>query len=191
MHLLSTDLTEDSIEEIIKLNEGLVWKQINRFGLLGDPEAESIGFEALFHAINSFDINKKSKFSTYATVCIYNRLGSYVRSLNTLIRVNTISYDTPVNDTGSTHLDTFVSDFDVEDYVLDNEKVIVILNSVDACLNEMTNETQYNIISLWRKSGFKATHREIATTLDCSQSYVSGTISKFRKKLKSKLKEVY
>jgi RNA polymerase sporulation-specific sigma factor len=190
-HLLSKELTDDIIEEIIKLNEGLVWKQIAKFGLLDDPEAESIGFESLLRAINTFDAEKNSRFSTYATVCIYNSLGSYVRSLNTLIRTNTISYDAPVDDKGTTHLDTFESDFDIEDYVVGNEKVEVILDCVDACLNEMTNETQYNIVSMWRKSDYKITYREIATTLKCSQSYVSATINKFRKRLKRKLKEAY
>ena len=81
------------MNSLIKDNLGLVYKQIARLKLFDDPEAESIGYEALWTAAKTFDESKGYKFSTYAMCCIYNALGSYIRTLNKKSRIETISYD--------------------------------------------------------------------------------------------------
>lgn len=185
--LLLLDKTPNVVEALIKLNEGLIGKQLVKFGLLGDPEALSLGYEALYSAIMTFNTSKSTQFSTYATVCIYNRLGSYVRSLNTAIRKNTVSYDVHIDDNGTTHLDSFVSNLTADGKLLENDSIENILKCVDVCINEVTNETQRGILDLWRRSEFTATNKEIASKLKCSQSYVSQTLIKFRSNLKCKL----
>lgn len=185
--LLLLDKTPLVVEELIKLNDGLIGKQLKKFGLVGDPEAISLGYEALYTAIMTFNTSKSNAFSTYATVCIYNRLGSYVRSLNTSIRKNTVSYDELVDDKGTTHLDRFESTLTADGKLLESDGVQNINRCVDACIEEVTNETQRSILELWRESEFTATNREIASSLNCSQSYVSQTLNRFRSSLKRKL----
>lgn len=185
--LLLLDKTPLVVEELIKLNDGLIGKQLKKFGLVGDPEAISLGYEALYSAIMTFNTSKSNAFSTYATVCIYNKLGSYVRSLNTSIRKNTISYDELVDDKGTTHLDRFESTLTADGKLLESDGIQIINECVDACINEVTNETQKSILELWRESEYTATNREIAEKLNCSQSYVSQTLNRFRSSLKCKL----
>lgn len=185
--LLTMDKTPEVVEELIKLNEGLIWKQLKRFGLIGDPEAISLGYEALYTSIMTFDVNRSSKFSTYATVCIYNSLGSYVRSLNTAMNKNTISYDAPVDDEGTTYLDSFESTLTADGRLLEKAGVEEIMQCVESCIAEVNNKTQRSILEYWRKSMFKATHKEIASKFNCSQSYVSQTLNRFRRNLKNKL----
>lgn len=185
--LLLMDKSPEVVEELIKLNEGLIGKQLKKFGLIGDPEALSLGYEALYKAIMTFNTSRSTKFSTYATVCIYNSLGSYVRSLNTTINKNTISYDTPVNDEGTTYLDSFESTLTADGKLLEEAGVKEIMQCVELCIAEVNNKTQRSILEYWRKSKFKATQREIASKLNCSQSYVNQTLNRFRCNLKNKL----
>src|SRR5690606_35048934 len=185
--LLLMDKSPEVVEELIKLNERLIGKQLKKFGLIGDPEALSLGYEALYKAIMTFNTSRSNKFSTYATVCIYNKLGSYVRSINTTINKNTISYDAPVDDKGTTHLDRFESALTADGKLLEETGVKEIMQCVEQCIAEVNNKTQRNILEYWRESMFRATHREIASELDCSQSYVSQTLNRFRSNLKNKL----
>lgn len=185
--LLLMDKSPEVVEELIKLNEGLIGKQLKKFGLVGDPEALSLGYEALYKAIMTFNTSRSNKFSTYATVCIYNKLGSYVRSINTAINKNTISYDAPVDDKGTTHLDRFESALTADRRLLEETGVKEIMQCVEQCIAEVNSKTQRNILEYWRESMFRATHREIASKLDCSQSYVSQTLNRFRSNLKNKL----
>ncbi len=185
--LLLMDKSPEVVEELIKLNEGLIGTQLKKFGLVGDPEALSLGYEALYKAIMTFNTSRSNKFSTYATVCIYNKLGSYVRSINTTINKNTISYDAPVDDKGTTHLDRFESALTADGRLLEETGVKEIMQCVEQCIAEVNNKTQRNILEYWRESMFRATHREIASKLDCSQSYVSQTLNRFRSNLKNKL----
>ena len=185
--LLLMDKSPEVVEELIKLNKGLIWEQLKKFGLVRDPEALSIGYEALYKAIMTFNTSRSNKFSTYATVCIYNSLGSYVRSLNTIINKNTISYDVPVDDKGTVHLDSFESTLTADGRLLEEAGVEEIMQCVEQCIAEVNNKTQRNILKYWRDSMFKATHREIAAKFKCSQSYVSQTINRFRCNLKNKL----
>ena len=185
--LLLMDKSPEVVEELIKLNEGLIGKQLKKFGLIGDPEALSLGYEALYKAIMTFNTSRSNKFSTYATVCIYNKLGSYVRSINTAINKNTISYDAPIDDKGTTHLDRFESALTADGKLLEETGVKEIMQCVEQCIAEVNSKTQRNILEYWRESMFRATHREIASKLDCSQSYVSQTLNRFRSNLKNKL----
>lgn len=185
--LLTMDKSPEVVEELIKLNEGLIWKQLKKFGLTGDPEALSLGYEALYTSIMTFDTSRSNKLSTYATVCIYNSLGSYVRSLNTSIRKNTISYDAPIDDEGTTYLDSFESTLTTDGRLLEEDGVKEIMQCVELCIAEVNNKTQRGILEYWRDSMFKVTHREIASELNCSQSYVSQTLNRFRCNLKNKL----
>ena len=86
-------LVQDDINRLIASNTGLVYKQLKQFHLARDPEAESIGYEALYNAVLDFDSSKGTKLSTLATVYIYNALGSYVRTQNKQRQLEVISYN--------------------------------------------------------------------------------------------------
>lgn len=174
------------VEELIRLNKRLVYKQLTKFNLLNDHEAISLGFEALFNAVTTFTPGK-SEFSTYATVCIYNRLGSYIRSINTNIHTNTVHYEEPINKEGLRLVDILESPTRVESNILIKDEVHSVQEAFNKCYTELTNETQKSIIKTWAASNFTATHVTIAESLGCTQSYVSQTIKRFRISLKGRI----
>ena len=110
-----------------------------------------------------------------------------MRSLNTAINKNTISYDAPVDDEGTTYLDSFESTLTADRKLLEEAGVEEIMQCVELCITEVNNKTQRSILEYWRKSMFKTTHKEIASKFNCSQSYVSQTLNRFRRNLKNKL----
>ena len=188
--LLLLPKTEDVVTELIELNQGLVYAQLRKFYLEDDPDAISLAYEALFRAILNFEPNKNHKFSTYATVCIYNRLGSYVRSLNTQSILNTISYDQLINEDdedGMTILDTFESPFTAEDEAISSYGVSSTLQVLKECYNALKNPSHKSIVGAWIESDFEKTHTKIAEELQCSQAYVTQVLKSFKNTLKNKL----
>ena len=185
--LLTQEKTKGIIEELIQLNEGLIGKQLKKFGLTYDPDAISFAYEALYNAIVTYDPSKNSALSTYATVCIYNRLGSYVRSLNTQINLNTISYDARMTEDGTPFVDSFESELKVDADIMNREGIKEITQCFNECYQSVTSPMHRKIIQLWVSSNFGLTRNEVAEQLGCSQSYVSQVINKFRTKLKNKL----
>jgi RNA polymerase sporulation-specific sigma factor len=187
--LLLQEKTQSVVEELIILNMGLLNKQLSRFYLLNDPDALSYGYEALYKAIITFDTSKNIKFSTHATVCIYNRLGSYVRSLNTQIATNVVSYDTPIAE-DLTMLDTFESSDTADGAALVRDGVSDIERCVAMCYGNLTNATHRKIAGRWIRSGYTMTQNAIAAELQCSQPYVNQVLRTFKKTLKKKLEAI-
>lgn len=175
------------IEDKFKENIGLIGTQLRRFGLTHDPDAISLAYEALYNAILTYDSDRNVKFSTYATVCIYNRLGSLVRSMKTQLNTSITSYEAPLDDNGLTLIDVLESPLMADKEVLVECGVTTINNAVTECLKSLTNKTHRNIVDAWIQSDYKMTHTEIADLLGCSQSYVTQVIKKFRNILKNKL----
>ena len=56
---------QDDINATIAKHIGLIFNQLKKFNLAADPEAESIGYEALYNAILTYDQNKKIRFRTF------------------------------------------------------------------------------------------------------------------------------
>lgn len=187
--LLAQEKTNKVLSKIIRLNDGLMYKQLNKFYLADDPDAISLAYEALYDAIMTYDSNKSSKFSTYATVCIYNALGSHVRKLNTGLNANTISYDQPIGDSNRTLLDTIESNYTADGEMLSECGVKVIGKAIVDAHATFQNPLHKEILTVWIASDFKIPHTTIGEKLGCSQTYVSQTIKKFKEQLKMELEE--
>jgi len=185
---------QEDINDKIAANAGLIFAQLKKFKLAKDPEAESIGYEALYNAILTYDQSKKVQFSTYASVCIYNALGSYVRTLNKQRQLEVISYNNiAFSDDGTDHefVDFFEAPTGVEDDYIRNERCKLVRQAVQEQYDKLTNEKHKSIILLWCKSGYSMTSVAIAKEIGVSQPYVSQVISNFKFKLKKRLEEYY
>jgi RNA polymerase sporulation-specific sigma factor len=182
----------DKINDLIAKNTGLIYKQLIKFGLKDDPEAISLGYEALYKALCTFKTEKKIKFSTYASVCIYNALGTYVRSLNKIRRIDTISYNALVND--SEELGEFIrfmpSDDSVEAEVIHRETSEIIAKALQDVQAELMNDTHKKIFEAWSDSGFTATTVDIANKVGISQSYASQILCRIKNLLRKRLKSL-
>lgn len=185
---------QDNINDKIADNTGLIFAQLNKFNLAKDPEAESIGYEALYNAILTYDQSRKVQFSTYASVCIYNALGSYVRTLNKQRQLEVVSYNNVAfSDDGTDHefVDFFESPTGVEEDYIRQERCRLVRQAVKEQYDKLTNEKHKSIILLWCKSGYTMTAVAIAKEVGVSQPYVSQVISNFKFKLRKRLEEYY
>lgn len=187
VELLKQPRDDENVEELIKMNYGLMRKQLKRFHLVSDPDAISIAYEALYKAIMTFEPLKNNMFSTYASVCIYNALGSYIRILKNQIK--TISYETPIE--GDLALIDILESNDTADgRVLVDSGISDIDKAVSEALKELSNPLHRAIVDTWVESGFTLTHVKIAEKEGCTQSYVSQIIKRFKHSLKNKLEEL-
>jgi len=183
----------DNIELTIKENTGLIFKQLHKFHLVDDPEAESIGYEALYNAALTYESTKKAKFSTYATVCIYNGLGTYTRTLNRQRQLDVISYNNKVsNGSYEAEYSNFITNgVSTEDCCIKEELCATALRTFDELLNKLTNEKHKKIIIAWQESDYSGSTVELAINVGVSQPYVSQVLTRFKSDMKTKLKEYY
>lgn len=175
-------------------NTGLIFKQLKKFYLANDPEAESIGYEALYHAILNFDQEKNVQFSTYATVCIYNALGTYVRTLNRQRQLEVISYHNVAytEDGTDCEYESFLSNsVDIETGILKQELCEAVQKEFKRLYDNLTNEKHKLILSIWRDSEFEASMVSVAKEAGVSQPYVSQVINSFKHNMKERMEEYY
>lgn len=157
------------LDDIIKDNEKLVYKYLHRYNGINNPDMISFAFEALYKAASTYDSSKGYAFSTYASTCIFNAIGSYLRTLK----------NKPI-------------EVPYEDY-MKNEVFEQPSNDVTNLMCIVANtakdfpSSDIEIIKYWVNSRFKAKQKDIAEALKCSQAKVSNVLSKYKQKLKIRL----
>ena len=183
---------QDDINATIAKHTGLIFNQLKKFNLAKDPEAESIGYEALYNAILTYDQSKNVRFSTYASVCIYNALGSYVRTQNKQRQLEVISYNNVAySEDGTEHefVDFLSTPSDVEQDFMKKELHRIVREEFQKQYDALTNEKHKAILALWRESDYEASMMSIAKQVGVSQPYVSQVINSFKFKLRKRLEE--
>ena len=176
--------------EFIKKNMGLVYLQLHKFGRANDDEAYSCAVDALVRAIETYDSSKGSKFATYASVCIYNAIGCYLRGLAKKHTLTIVSYDDPIYPgSDQTYLDILQDDRGVADDLLKQELYRKLWEAFDKAYAELTSEQARLTIDRWKATEFTATQTEIARSVGLSQSYVSRVLSAFKHRIKIELEE--
>ena len=182
------------IDSIIQSNLGLIYSQIKRLRLTNDQEAESIGYEALYNAILTFDEGKGYKLSTYATCCIYNALGCYIRTLNRKRRLDVISFNNTAysDDSGKHDFEEFLTeDVDASQEVIRDELVSTVREAYFYAYNRLTNTRQRAIVEAWHNSDYTMLNKDLAILTNCSQPYVNQVINTFKFKLRQRLERYY
>lgn len=185
---------QGDINDAIANNVGLIYAQLRKFNLAEDPEAESLGYEALYNALLTYDQSKQIRLSTYATVCIYNALGSYVRTLNKQRQLEVISYNNIAyteDDVQHEFVDFLSNSANVEDTCINNETYAYLRKQVNDLLDSLTNDTHKRILEAWRKSEYAASTVEIATAVGVSQPYASQVLNNIKFALRKKMEEYY
>lgn len=182
------------LNSIIQRNIGLIKAQLKRYNLRDDPDAESIGYEALYNAAETFDETKGFKFSTYATCCIYNALGCHIRSLNKKRKLDVVSFNTIAytDDEGDhEHLEFIADTYDMTQEILKEELFKKVQEAYKQAYSRLTNEKHKTIIDTWHKSEYTMTLTELAKIAGCSQPNVSQVINTFKYQLRKRLEEYY
>ncbi len=187
--LLTTRNAKEARFSLIEHNIRLVIYIASLFSK--DPAEEedlvSVGMIGLIKAVDTFDIEKKTRLITYAAHCIENEIFSYLRN-----RIRTsaeISLDETCDidgDGNERHLGELIADGDDpigERIECDDEK-----NSLKEAVGRLTPRERNFIemrFGLGDDSGSYMTQTEIAKLMGVSQAY----LSKFEKKIIKQLKE--
>jgi RNA polymerase sporulation-specific sigma factor len=185
-------MTSKELNETIRNNKGLLYKQLAKFGLLRDQDAESLGYEALYNAIDTFDSTKRIKLSTYATVCIYNALGSYLRTKLKKRQLEIISYNAVAYaEDGRNHeyVELMPSKINIEQDYVRKDLCQRTLQEVKRQYSLISNAKQKAIIKVWIDSEYEASTIEIAKQVGISQPYTSQVLSCFKYKVRKKMEE--
>ncbi len=146
----------------------------------------SIGTIGLIKAINTFDINKKIKLSSYASRCIENEILMYFRNLKKS------SQDISLNEAIDTDKDgnplSLLDVLSVDDNIFDtlNTKLNLgkIAEYIDSELDD--RERQVIILRYGLDNNKPLPQREVAEILGVSRSYISRIETKALKNLRRK-----
>ena len=178
------------INDQIAANLGLVYQQLIRFNLKDDQDAESYAYEALYHAILTYDKSAGAAFSTYAVCVIANELRKHLRTLNKKRQLDVVSYDEPTaqNDDSYTLIDTIKHGEDAEATVLFTELSGAASEAFKRVYATLPDNHK-KVISMWYDSDYKIKQTEIAKVLQLSQPMVSRILSSFKYKLRQELEE--
>ena len=172
------------VEHNLRLVAHIIKKYYQNYG--GQDDLVSIGTIGLIKAINTFDLNKNIKLSSYASRCIENEILMFFRNNRKS------SQDVSLNDTIDTDkdgnpltlMDIMASDMDVADDVDTKLHLEVLSQYIDEVLTKREKEI---IIKRYGIGGEKVqTQRELAKKLDISRSYISRIEKKALEKLRSR-----
>lgn len=145
----------------------------------------SIGTIGLIKAINTFDIDKNIKLSSYASRCIENEVLMHFRASKKL------SQDISLNEAIDSDKDgnplTLMDVMSVEDNIIDNLDVKINSEKLKKYVTEVLSQREQTVIILrYGLNGCNPlTQREVAKRLNISRSYVS----RIEKKALSQLKK--
>lgn len=168
-------MKQDTTEQLIIKNEGLVYYTLDMLNCKYSDEAISVGYEALWRAIETYDKTRNIKFSTYAVTCIRNAIWDMFRAQK------------EVSDN-----EVFIEDLQQElgrcDTALEpaepTERYLIVQEAVDEALKKLKGKKR-QIAVIW--IGRKMSATAIAQEVGCSQSYVSQVIGQAKNLIKKEL----
>ena len=175
------------VEHNLRLVAHIIKKYYQNYG--GQDDLVSIGTIGLIKAINTFNINKNIKLSSYASRCIENEILMFFRnnrkSSQDVSLKDTI--DTDKDGNPLTLMDIMASDMDVAEDVDTKLHLEVLRQYIDEVLSPREREI---IIKRYGIDGEKVqTQRELAKKLDISRSYISRIEKKALEKLRSRYEQ--
>ncbi len=178
---------ESAKNELIERNLRLVIYVAQKFENTGvdDDDLISIGSIGLIKAVSTFNTDKKIKLATYASRCIENEILMHLRKVAK--QKKETSLDTPLScdNEGNELLLCDVIGIDADEVYKDieisaeKEMLYKILDKLNAREQQIIN-LRYGL-----KTGEELTQKQVADSLNISQSY----ISRIEKKILSKMKK--
>lgn len=147
----------------------------------------SIGTIGLIKAINTFDIDKSIKLSSYASRCIENEILMHFRNLKKSSQNVSLEDAVDIDKDGNTL--KLMDLLSIDDDFADNLDKKLNLQKINKYLTETLTKRELQIINLrYGLNGSKPlTQREVSSIMNISRSYVS----RIEKKALEKLKERY
>ncbi len=172
--LYKLNKSREDIEQLLVAHKNLIYHMLSKTGQLQNQDAESAAWEALWDAINLFDVFCKTQFSTYACTLIKNAIYDTIRKQNKLLAEIQLEDD-----------QVYIFDLHEADQV---DTVRLIENIYKSYISRKTGLVK-DILLVWYGASFEISQREIADRCHCSISYVGRVQQSFRAYLSGKLKK--
>ena len=146
----------------------------------------SIGTIGLIKAINTFDMDKNIKLSSYASRCIENEILMHFRNLKKSLQNVSLEDAVDIDKDGNTL--KLMDLLSIDDDFADNLDKKLNLQKINKYLTETLTKRELQIINLrYGLNGSKPlTQREVSSIMNISRSYVSRIEKKALEKLKAR-----
>ena len=146
----------------------------------------SIGAIGLIKAINTFDMDKNIKLSSYASRCIENEILMHFRNLKKSSQNVSLEDAVDIDKDGNTL--KLMDLLSIDDDFADNLDKKLNLQKINKYLTETLTKGELQIINLrYGLNGSKPlTQREVSSIMNISRSYVSRIEKKALEKLKAR-----
>jgi len=172
--------------EFIEHNIRLVLKRVcTKFKFIDYDKKElvSIGIIGLIKAVNTFDINKHSRFSSYAYKCIDNEILIFLRNLYRKNKLRIISFEHDIA-SNMKQLDILKTDTNIEQDYIDKENISLI----NKIINDLKAKEEKIIKMYFGFDEYNYSKKEdIAKELGISRAYFYSELKKILYKIKFKL----
>ena len=146
----------------------------------------SIGTIGLIKAINTFDMDKNIKLSSYASRCIENEILMHFRNLKKSSQNVSLEDAVDIDKDGNTL--KLMDLLSIDDDFADNLDKKLNLQKINKYLTETLTKRELQIINL--RDGLNGskplTQREVSSIMNISRSYVSRIEKKALEKLKAR-----
>lgn len=174
--------------QLIEHNLRLVMYIAKRFenNKLDFQDLVSVGAIGLIKAVDSYKLDKNIKLATYASRCIENEILMYLRKVNKSI--NDVSLDdmlTGEDDGSNLTIGEIIPDPKIvyDDIELQDQKKFLLKS-----INELNEREKIIMCMRYGLNGYdELTQKEVADTMNISQSYISRLEKKILNKLKTEL----
>lgn len=178
---------EKIFEILLKQYEGMIYNIIHKYkkSLMNSQEdLYQISSITLLKALETFDVNKECKFSTYSSKAITNEINKALRLFKTKKRnadVKSLDYVLPDDEKGMTIIETIRSNDDTEEIIMKKVEKEFILDYLEYCKEKTPR--RYEQVELLLK-GYNTL--EVAEILECSHQTISQNFKRFCKGIKEK-----
>ncbi len=175
-------LSDEELAALCKSNESAASVLISRYAKFIWKKAHAIstvsaetddlfqeGLLGLFNAVSTFDNERGVKFSTYANVCISNKMTTALVKSNQSDKSNDLSINEFENDL---YFDT------PESILLEREQIAELFLEI----NSLLSEKEWKIFRLYLTG---STYDQMARQLNLSPKVVDNALQRVRRKLKS------
>ena len=174
--LYKLNKTAEDVEVLLEQHHKLVYFMLSKAMQLGNHDAESAAWEALWDSVNTFDVFATTAFSTYACTIIKNAINDVLRK-QAVERKHTC----PFTEYTENLLVSYIPEQE------DNSGVVLVEKQFQAYIDTKVGIVR-NILLVWHSSGFTDTVINIAAMCDTSPSYVSRVQCAFRAYISGKIK---
>jgi len=178
------DEQQKTFNENYKLINYTIYPWLKRYKNYDKDDFTQIASIAIIESIKKYDINKGTKFNTFAVNNINHKISRYIQKDIRKHGKNTYIKD--IENSNDNKYETYLSlqyEDDLINKIYCNEIIVIMQNILS---NDYTNKNQYDIINTYINNPY-ISQKSIALKMGVSQSWVSYVLKKFKQKVCNKL----